>query len=209
MTGSVSSSRLLLTLGAAGAMAGLLLMQVHSLTEPVIQRHREERLQAAVLEVLGGAERYETRWVVGDALTAEPPAGEQGGGQGGGIERVYVGYDADERRVGVAISGGSQGYQDRIELLFGYDPATGEVLGMKVLESKETPGLGDKIEKDEEWIAQFEGVVPPLTGVKAGRGEGGPSEVDVITGATISSRTIVRAINEALERIGPALEGER
>jgi electron transport complex protein RnfG len=134
MTQDVSSSRLLMTLGVAGAMAGLLLMQVHTLTEPVIQRHREERLQAAVLEVLAGAERFETRWVVDGALAAEPPEGDDDG-----TERVYVGYDAADRRVGVAVGGGSQGYQDRIELLFGYDPDTGRLLGMKVLESKETP----------------------------------------------------------------------
>jgi hypothetical protein len=52
-------------------------------------------------------------------------------------------------------------------------------------------------------------VETPLTGVKPGRGEGVAGEVDVITGATISSRTVVRAINEALERVGPALEGAR
>jgi len=40
----------------------------------------------------------------------------------------------------------------------------------------------------------------------AGAGKGDPSEVDLITGATISSRTVVRIINNALARLGPALE---
>ena len=31
------------------------------------------------------------------------------------------------------------------------------VIGMKVLESKETPGLGDKIEKDSAFVAEFRG----------------------------------------------------
>jgi len=74
------------------------------------------------------------------------------------------------------------------------------------LESKETPGLGDKIEKDTEWVAQFGDVTPPVTGVKPGRGTGALGEVDVITGATISSRTVIRAINEALDRVAPVLE---
>jgi electron transport complex protein RnfG len=91
-------------------------------------------------------------------------------------------------------------------VIFGYDPTTKTLLGMKVLESKETPGLGDRIEKDTVWVAQFVGVESPLEPVRTGRGTGKPTEVDLITGATISSRTIVRIINEALERLGPALE---
>ncbi|MFQ5456989.1 MAG: FMN-binding protein, partial [Myxococcota bacterium] len=66
--------------------------------------------------------------------------------------------------------------------------------------------LGDRIVKDADFVAQFAGRVPPLAGVMAGRGKGGPSEVDLITGATISSRTVVRIINGALARLGPGLD---
>ena len=204
MTGKdVSSTRLLGTLGIAGALAGLLLVQVHQYTDPIIQQYKEEQLQAAVLEVLPGAERFETRWVVDGRLAEAPPEGTDDRAH----ERVYLGFGGDGVRVGVAMSAGTQGYQDRIELIFGYDPAGDRLLGMKVLQSKETPGLGDKIEKDADWIAQFDGVRPPVEGVKPGRGTGAADQVDVITGATISSRAVVRAINEALERLGPVLEG--
>jgi electron transport complex protein RnfG len=77
---------------------------------------------------------------------------------------------------------------------------------MKVLESKETPGLGDKIEKDSAFVNQFYGVQSPLVGIKARDNSGDPHEVDMITGATISSRTIIKAINNALERLGPLLD---
>jgi electron transport complex protein RnfG len=203
MTSDVSSTRLLASLGIAGALAGLLLVQVHTLTDPLIQQHKEERLQAAVLEVLPGAVRFETRWVLDGALTDALPEGADADT----AERVHFGFGAEDQALGVALAAASQGYQDTIELIFGYDPRGDRLLGMKVLESKETPGLGDKIEKDAGWVAQFEGVTPPLEGVKPGRGSGAPTELDVITGATISSRTVVRAINEALERVGPALEG--
>jgi Na+-translocating ferredoxin:NAD+ oxidoreductase subunit G len=39
--------------------------------------------------------------------------------------------------------------------LYGYNPSTQTVVGFYVLESKETPGLGDKIEKDENFLANF------------------------------------------------------
>jgi electron transport complex protein RnfG len=97
------------------------------------------------------------------------------------------------------------GFADVIRVIFGYDPATKRLLGMKVIESKETPGLGDKIEKDTAFVRQFASVVAPLVGVKAGAGKGDSTEVDLITGATISTRTVVRIINAALERLGPAL----
>ena len=86
-----------------------------------------------------------------------------------------------------------------IRLIFGYDPGSGEVLGMKVLESKETPGLGDKIEKDSSFVAEFAGVEAPLVGVKPGNAAGGEDEVVMITGATISSRAIIDIINHRLE----------
>jgi hypothetical protein len=77
---------------------------------------------------------------------------------------------------------------------------------MKVLENKETPGLGDKIVKDSAFVSEFVGAAAPLEGVKAGSGDGDPSEVDMITGATISSRAVIDIINARLELLGPRLE---
>jgi Na+-translocating ferredoxin:NAD+ oxidoreductase subunit G len=161
-------------------------------------------LRDAIHEVLGGPDRHDTLYVVGDALVAEPPDGADRAG----LETVYLGY-RDDRAVGYAIHAAAPGFQDTISLLFGYDPETGTLLGMTVLESKETPGLGDKIYKDLKFVEAFAGVSPPLIGVKAGAGKGAPGEVEMITGATISSRTVIKAINAALERVGPALSAGR
>ena len=76
---------------------------------------------------------------------------------------------------------------------------------MKVLESKETPGLGDKIFKDEGFVSEFEGARTPLLGVKVNQGTGDPHEVDMITGATISSRTVIGTINHRLEALAEAI----
>jgi Na+-translocating ferredoxin:NAD+ oxidoreductase RnfG subunit len=77
---------------------------------------------------------------------------------------------------------------------------------MKVLESKETPGLGDKIEKDSTFVNEFRGVATPLDGVKEARRSGAANEIVMITGATISSQTIVDVINERLQAVGAPLE---
>jgi len=98
------------------------------------------------------------------------------------------------------------GFADVVRIIFGYDPSRRQVLGMMVLESKETPGLGDKIIKDSLFVAEFDGVAAPLVGVKAGSGAGDPGEVDMITGATISSRTVIAAIEDRLAVLRPLIE---
>jgi electron transport complex protein RnfG len=180
----------------AGALAGLAIVTVFQWAEPRIEAWRARVLSEAVTEVLAGAERYETVYLDGGVFTVSPSADTAG------LDRVYVGYDRSGDPVGVALTGAGAGFQDVIRLIFGYDPGTGEVIGMRVLESKETPGLGDKIEKDSSFVAEFGGVEAPLVGLKSGRESGAAAEVTMITGATISSRAIIDIINERLDAVG-------
>ncbi len=191
----VPSWRLITTLAVAGALAGLLIVGVFQWAQPQILEYRASVLTGAIGEVLGAPERVQTLYVVDDRLQEEPPVGADTVT----AEKVHLGYDGNGSPVGFAIVGGEPGFQDIIQLIFGYDPASGEVLGMRVMESKETPGLGDKIFKDAAFVAEFEGVKAPLEGVK--ESTGGPNEVDMITGATISSQTVVDIINHRLERL--------
>jgi electron transport complex protein RnfG len=193
--------RLLGTLTVAGAFAGVLLVLVNTWTEPRIQAHRAKVLREAIEEVLGGPERYETLFLREDGLTASLPSGADSAG----LDRVYIGYDASGQTVGFAIACGEPGFQDVISLLFGFDPVHERIRGMKVLESRETPGLGDKIEKDSAFVAGFEGPAAPIVGVKKGSGTGDAHQVDMITGATISSRTVIDIINHRLEELEPYL----
>lgn len=200
-TPEVASSRLMATLAIAGALAGLVIVLVFQWAEPRIQAHRAAALRAAVNEVLGDPASYHSLYVTGDGLSETPPAGVDTAV----AEKVFLGFDAGGSPVGYAVTGAEPGYQDLIHLIFGYDPDREEVLGMKVLESKETPGLGDKIIKDDAFVSGFDGARTPLVGVKANEGTGDPSEVDMITGATISSRTVIGTINHRLEALGEAI----
>ena len=194
----VAASRLFATLGVSGALAGLLIVLSWQLTQPTITRNKAARLRAAVEEVLAGPERFDTLYVVAGALTETPPVA-------GTFEHVYVGYAGDGRVVGFAIDAAQPGFADVVRLIFGYDHARHQLLGIKVLENKETPGLGDKIEKDTAFVGQFTVAATPLRGVKAGRATGDPHEIDMITGATISSRVVIRIVNDALERFDPLI----
>lgn len=200
---AVAPARLIATLGGAGALAGMLIVLVFRWTAPTIAANKAAVLRAAVREVLQEPARFDTLFLVDDVLVETPPAGTDPRT----LEQVYPGYREDGTLVGYAIPAGKPGFQDMVRLIFGYDPSTGGLLGMKVLESRETPGLGDKIEKDTTFVGQFRRAVAPLVGVKARKGSGVPEEVDLITGATISSRTVVEAINAAVTRWEPLLTG--
>jgi electron transport complex protein RnfG len=100
-----------------------------------------------------------------------------------------------------------QGFQDVLRILYGYSPLCNCVVGMKVLESKETPGLGDKIEKDADFRANFEALdatlnaesgtmANPIELVKPGK-KTDAWQVEAITGATISSRAIANILRES------------
>ena len=197
----VPSWRLLVTLGGAGALAGLLIVLAYDWALPNIEKAKAEVLRAAIAEVLHEPERADTLYLHGSALVATLPAGADAAK----VERVYRGYAAGGKPAGYAIFASRTGFADKVEMLVGYDPATRQVLGITVLSEKETPGLGDKIETPS-FTAQFAGRVAPLTGVKGTAPAGDRSAVVMITGATISSRTVVRGINDAVARWQPLLE---
>ena len=203
VTKEVSTFRLMATLTVAGALAGLLIVLVNQHTKPIIDIYKAEQLQKAVYEVLPGVVRYETYYLVNEMLSPALPEGAKEAE----FKRVYVGYDESNQLKGVAVSRGESGFQDVVQVIFGFDPATGKLLGMKVLESKETPGLGDKIFKDQAFVDQFfAGPDTPLVPVKAGAGKGLPGEIDTITGATISSKVVIDIINHGLEEWMPVLQ---
>ncbi|MFQ5515743.1 MAG: RnfABCDGE type electron transport complex subunit G [Myxococcota bacterium] len=195
-----SPLRMVATLGGAGALAGLLIVVVFTVTLGPIEAYKARVLRRAVSFVLNDPVRYDTLYATSERVFESPPDAAAAAT----AEKIYIGFDADGEATGVAVKAAAAGFQDTITLIYGFDPATGKLLGMKVLDNRETPGLGDKIEKDLAFVAQFEQAVPPLEAVK--RATGTPGEIDAITGATISSRAVVRIINESLARLRAPIE---
>ena len=108
-------------------------------------------------------------------------------------------------RIGFAIQAAEPGFADVIALMYWYDPALKQLIGMKVLDHRETPGLGDRIVKDSAFVREFRHASAPLRGVKSGAAANGTGEVHLITGATISSRTVVNIINRSLQQMEPLI----
>ncbi|MEA1896667.1 MAG: RnfABCDGE type electron transport complex subunit G [Bacteroidota bacterium] len=97
--------------------------------------------------------------------------------------------------VGTAIeSFTNQGFTGKIKIMVGFMP-DGSIYDVAVLEHKETPGLGDKMErKKSNWGLQFKGKDPKIFNVSVTK-DGG--DVDAITASTISSRAFCDALNRA------------
>ena len=189
-TPAPSSLRLVLTLAIAGLISGVAIIGIYESTLPTITANKARELREAVFKVLPGVSRMQPlAYRNGEFVAAEELApGEQA---------VYGGYDEQGAFVGYAIPGAGPGFQDTIALLYGYTPREKLVRGMEVLESRETPGLGDKIYKDADFVGSFGAlsIEPEIIAVKQGT-KSRANEIDAITGATISSKAVVRIINE-------------
>lgn len=101
----------------------------------------------------------------------------------------------DGDTVGVAIETYTMsGFSGLIRAMVGLQP-DGTIIDVVHLEHKETPGLGDKIEKKKSnWSDQYKGKHPESFNLKVTK-DGG--EIDAITAATITSRAYSDAVNRA------------
>jgi electron transport complex protein RnfG len=186
-----SSVRLAGTLAIAGMLSGFLLAGAYQITKPIIEANKARALREAVLKVVPESTTV-SRMALRDGMIVPIADDEETADP-----LIYGAYDDTGAFCGYAIANSGAGFQDQIDVLFGYDPARERVVGMHILASRETPGLGDKIFKDDDFVAIFRdlAIEPSIVVVKDGRDQ--PNEVDAITGATISSKAVVKIINEA------------
>ncbi|NLC25730.1 MAG: FMN-binding protein [Fastidiosipila sp.] len=107
------------------------------------------------------------------------------------IDAVYL-VEEDEEIVGLLISANPLGYSGRVGLLLGYD-LEGNFVNLTVDAQSQTAGLGTKI-ATEEFTRQFNDFSARDT-LTTSPDQG--FQVDVISGATISSNAVIKGINAA------------
>lgn len=155
--------------------------------EPILERQKEDLLESLAQVV--PADRYDNE-LLENPLQLTGPQGQP--------LTVYRGTD-ETRISALAYEISGQGYAGEIRLILGLD-ADGTILGVRVLSHAETPGLGDKIEPErDDWILGFNGLSlgnPPASKWKVKK-DGG--QFDSFSGATITPRGVVGAIEQGLE----------
>jgi Na+-translocating ferredoxin:NAD+ oxidoreductase subunit G len=202
-----STFSMIATLGGVAMLSGFLVVLVFQLTKPYIEENQRRATEEAVSKVVHGAV-VQRKFVIADDGVFPFEENKEG-------TIVYAGYDADGTLLGIAAPAGAQGYADIITLLYGYDHTCECIRGIQVLKMAETPGLGDKIKFDSKFLKNFisldaslndsgDALDNPIVTVKHGS-KWNDWEIDAISGATISSRAVGKALNRSAQELLPIL----
>ncbi|NOY07233.1 MAG: RnfABCDGE type electron transport complex subunit G [Spirochaetes bacterium] len=178
------TAKIVIVLTVVGIVSGLSLAEVYKRAEPLIKQQQLKRLKEAIFTVLPEAKDYRVEKKNGLI--------------------IYRGLDKDKNPAGIAFKVKGPGFQGTILLMVGLNNSMDKLLGMEVLESVETPGLGGKITTGK-FKDQFKGlsVKPEITYVK-NRNPATPKkpgQIDAITGATISSNAVVTMLNKKIDKV--------
>ena len=142
----------------------------NDVTKPIIEEATRKAQDAARLELLPEADRF-TRV---DGISATD------------VSDVYVANNG----VGAVVTSSAKGYGGTMTVMVGFS-ADGTIRQIKVTENAETKGIGSKVAGDPAFWTRFEGLeAKPLVLNE---------DVDAMSGATISSKALISAVNAAIE----------
>jgi len=207
------SFAMLRTLAGIAMMSGLLVVMVYEVTKPIIAENKRIAIEKAISVVLSDV-NSKRDYSLGNSglelLSADAREIAKGS------EKIYAAYGSQGELQGIALEAAATGYQDVIRILYGYDPECECVTGIKVLKMTETPGLGDKIAFDPEFLKNFvaldaklndngDALINKIVTVKSGT-KTEAWQIDAISGATISSNAIGKMINQSSQKMLPLIK---
>jgi electron transport complex protein RnfG len=168
------------TLCIIAILSAVILAKVYEITKPKIDANEKKAIDAAIYKVVSATDSYKTDKVKD--------------------ETVYKCYDRNKKLCGIAFIAEGVGYQDVIKIMVGTDPEFDEILAIEVLDNSETPGLGNRI--TTPWFEnQFNGLNldNKITVIK--KAPAAASEIQAITGATISSQAVVDIVTGKINEL--------
>lgn len=162
----------------------LLLAVVNRVTDPIIEANNQKSFQNSMSQVLPGAAGF-------TEIEAEKLKDFTPSESGVKIDSVYT---ADNG--GYVVSAVcSEGYGGDIEIMAGIDSEY-KIKQVKIMSLSETPGLGAKAQ-NADFITQYNGLEGKISVVKNQTPSG--NEIQAISGATITSKAVTKAVNASLE----------
>lgn len=191
-----------------GLVCAFIIVSVFQITLPVIKQNRLELLQKALYQIFPDArefQRYQSS-SNGSFVRINEDLEDN---------VIYALYGQDKTLLGTVVRAKGMGYQDLIEMLYGYRPEQQVISGYQILASRETPGLGTKIETDKTFQKNFtqldvsvnaagNNLQNTIEVVKPG-GKTKAWQIDTITGATISSRAVGRMVSDSASQWIPKI----
>jgi electron transport complex protein RnfG len=203
-----NDKKMIIAMASIGIICALLIVLTYEGTKTIIEDNKAKALEKAVFQVLPSITKTKTFQLNPDQTFTEMTTNNPN------VQKVLAGYDDKGVCKGVAFQGSGKAYGDLLSLLFGYDPEQQKVIGFYVIESKETPGIGDKIQK-EPFLTNFKtldaalkddhnGLKNEIKTVKQGQ-KTNAWEIDGITGATITSRAVGNILNTSAKEWIPKI----
>ncbi len=168
-------------------VAAFLLAVTNDVTAPAIAEVNAANEAKARTVVFADADSF------GEAVKSDVPC----------VDTVVPALDKDGSVIGyVVTSYDEKGYGGKISVMTGID-ADGKVTGVSILDMSETAGLGANAKRDS-FREQFIG---KIKGITVSKDEAGENAIDALTGATVTSRAVTRAVNAAIEAAGGVNNG--
>lgn len=180
--------RMALTLFAISALVAALLGLANYFTAPVIEATAEKRLNDSLRSLVASADHFD----VVDETSYENNVTVNGVSVP--VRAVYNAVNQKGGFEGYCIQVQPMGYSDIIDMIVAIDKE-GAVSGVQILSISDTPGVGMKVDSDEEFKTSVYGLDDAAAIVKT---EPMGNEVQVISGATISSSAYINGVNAAL-----------
>ena len=200
---AASSFSIIGMLSVVSLVCGLLIVSVAQATAAPIARNLATITRNSVNDLVPGTTRQVIFSVTSDGGIMPVEAVE------GNADYLIAAYDGQGALLGIVLEGTGLGYGGPLRALFAYSPDLQTITGYKVLDLRETPGLGDKIVTDAEFQKNFEqldaSLNNPIIAVRHGKKENA-WEIDAISGATISSKAIARMVNQCAQTMAPVIK---
>ena len=178
---------MIIVLTTVGLISGGFLTGVAQLTKERIALNIQKEIEEAIVKVVPGTTQNRKLYEEEDFT-------------------IYGGQDESGETTGYAVQATGIGFQDKITLMFGLDDSIKKITGLTIIDQKETPGLGAKITDwnaflqfwtDRDATGQLTLRKPPASSLK----DLSPSEINTITGATISSQKVLEIVNLSLDKL--------
>lgn len=228
---SASPTTMIKALGLVSTICGIIIVSAYQMTLSSVEENKRIATERSIYKVIPNAKKIEEflvetspnkqsqdKTIISKTQFDLQNQNQQNQNQQNSTsfdEKFFAAYDENNKFLGVAMEGSARGYGDVVRLMFAFEPSCECFTAMSVVAMRETPGIGDKITKDKAFLENFKALSAKLNEqknalqneirtVKNGQKQNA-WEIDAIAGATITSRAVGVAVNEAAKNILPTL----
>lgn len=164
-----NSIKLAVFLAIVCIICAAVLSSLNNVTEPIIAKNEKDKVEAMLKEMVPQANKFEEVKVEKNRDLTD----------------LYIAYEGD-KKIASVLQVYASGFQSDIKLLVVVTPED-KFDGFKVIEQAETPGYGDVIELNNQYISQF-------------KKKSINDEIDTVSGSTVTTGAVKKAIEAALEK---------